>query len=59
LATLLPEYANLKDVLRVIDVRHSAHGRVLRVLMNADSDEAVGFLVNPVTLTVPSSSKHH
>ena len=31
----------------MIDVPSSAEGRILRVLMNADQDEAVGFLVQP------------
>jgi len=47
LGTLLPDFAALSPVLRVIDVPASAGGLVLRVLMNADLDEAVGVLVPP------------
>ncbi len=47
LAEMAPEYAHLESVVRVIDVPMSSHGRVLRVLMNADLDEAVGFLADP------------
>jgi pyruvate,water dikinase len=38
----LPEFAALADTVRVIDVPKSTAGRVLRVLMNADTDEAMG-----------------
>jgi hypothetical protein len=45
---LLPEMAHLAEVVRVIDVPRAAEGQVLRVLMNADLDEAVGFLALPL-----------
>jgi len=44
---ILPEFASLADTVRVIDVPRSAGGRVLRVLMNADKDEAMGLLALP------------
>ncbi len=47
LPDIIPEAAHLADCVRVIDVPRAADGRVLRVLMNADLDEAVGFLVSP------------
>jgi pyruvate, water dikinase len=47
----LPEFAFLKDTLRVIDVPRSAQGRVLKVLMNADLDEAIGVLAEPSVST--------
>jgi hypothetical protein len=47
LADLLPEYAHLQNVVRVIDVAKATDGQVLQVLMNADLDEAVGFLATP------------
>jgi hypothetical protein len=47
LAILLPEYASLADVVRVIDVPAVTSGRVLKVLMNADLDEAVAILDAP------------
>jgi predicted nucleotidyltransferase len=49
LAELAPEFASLADVLRVIDVPRAAGGRVLRVLMNGDLDEAVGVLAPAAT----------
>jgi hypothetical protein len=42
LKSLAPEYAYLSDVLRVIDIPKATGGRILRVLMNADVEEAVG-----------------
>jgi hypothetical protein len=47
LADLLPEFKNLSQVVRVIDVADSTNGALLEVLMNADSQKAVGFLANP------------
>jgi hypothetical protein len=44
LAGLLPEFAYLEDTLRVIDVPLQTGGLILRVLMNADLEQAVGFL---------------
>ncbi len=46
---LLPEFARLQDTVRVIDVARQTEGEVLRVLMNADLDEAVGVLSPPRT----------
>jgi hypothetical protein len=42
--SLVPEYADLAGTIRVIDVAAVAGGRVLKVLMNADEDEAIGYL---------------
>jgi hypothetical protein len=47
LSDLAPEFADLADTVRAIDVPRSADGAVLRVLLNADLDEAVGYLVKP------------
>jgi predicted nucleotidyltransferase len=49
LKDLVPDSAYLQDYVRVIDVRKSAKGRVLKVLMNADLDEAAGILGTPAT----------
>lgn len=46
---LLPEYEHLKDVIRVIDLRQVADQRIMKLLMNSDLDEAVGFLCLPST----------
>jgi len=47
LPELLPEHAALAGALRVIDVPRAAQGRVLRVLMNGDLDQAMGLLETP------------
>lgn len=49
LKEILPEYEYLSDVIKVIDVPESADGHTLKVLMNADLDEAVGFISIPTT----------
>jgi hypothetical protein len=47
LAELLPEYADLADVVRVVDLPATTGGKVLRVLLNAESNEAAAVLVVP------------
>jgi hypothetical protein len=43
LPQLLPEFAELQEVVRVIDVFAQTGGRRLRVLLNGEAGEAVGF----------------
>jgi hypothetical protein len=47
LPDIIPEFDGLADVVRVIDVAHEGEERVLRILMNADLDEAVGIFDVP------------
>jgi hypothetical protein len=47
LPELLPEYEFLAPVLRVIDVPAVTGGATLQVVMNADSELALGFLTGP------------
>jgi hypothetical protein len=47
LSGILPEYEHLSDVVRVIDVLGCEDGSILRILMNADLGEAVGFIAEP------------
>jgi len=47
LEEIAPKYAQLAHVIRVIDVPGSAAGKLLRVLMNAELEEAVGYLCDP------------
>jgi hypothetical protein len=42
-AALVPEYAHLAPAIRVIDVPAVTGGQLLKVLMNADEDHALGF----------------
>ena len=47
LPELLPEHAGLAGCLRVIDVPAAADGRILRVHLNADQDEALAAFEEP------------
>jgi predicted nucleotidyltransferase len=47
LPTVLPEYERLADTIRVVDVSSASRGRVLRVHMNSELDEAVAILAAP------------
>ncbi len=47
LAELIPEHAHLAKVVHVIDVEKATDGLILQVLMNADLEEAVGYLALP------------
>jgi len=44
LTAMLPEYERLADVVRVIDVPSASGGRIIRVLMNSELDEAIAIL---------------
>jgi len=44
---ILPEFARLGDVIRVIDVADATEGDVLHIAMNADLEEAIGFFAPP------------
>ncbi|MEW6366274.1 MAG: PEP/pyruvate-binding domain-containing protein [Acidobacteriota bacterium] len=60
LPELLPEFAHLAQVVKVIDVPKSSEGHLLRVLMNADLDEAVGYLVRePSRLESPATLREN
>ncbi len=48
LEDLLPDMGHLSETIRVIEVPRETDGQVLRVLLNADLDEAVGVLMDPV-----------
>jgi hypothetical protein len=45
---LAPEYAHLDRCLRVIDVPRATGGMILRVLMNAETEEALGMFAVPM-----------
>ncbi len=53
LSDMLPECAELGDTVRVIDVPRAADGCVLRLLMNADLDEALAVLAPPTDVLEP------
>ena len=47
LPDILPEYAYLADTIHVIDIAKSTDNRILKILMNADLDEAVALITSP------------
>ena len=47
LGELIPEYAHLAPAVRVIDVARATGGQILRVLMNADAQQALGMFISP------------
>jgi len=47
LSDLLPDFTYLSDTVHVIDVRNTTEGCILKVLMNAEEDTAIGFLTEP------------
>jgi len=44
LSQILPEYAYLEDVIRVIDVPAENEGLIINIAMNADLEEAIAYL---------------
>jgi predicted nucleotidyltransferase len=47
LANMLPDFANLAQVIRVIDIPAATGGQVLQVLMNEDEESAIASLGQP------------
>jgi predicted nucleotidyltransferase len=47
LSEILPEFDHLTEYISVIDVPSCSNGNILRILLNADLDEAIGFLAPP------------
>ncbi|NLY43093.1 MAG: pyruvate, phosphate dikinase [Clostridiaceae bacterium] len=58
LKEILPEYQYLENVVKVISVPGSSNGRVLKISMNADLEEAVGYLSHHSTARLPEASKN-
>ena len=54
IADILPEFEYLGDVIKIIDVPRQTNGLVLKVLMNAEVDQAVGYLTTPTHEYVPT-----
>ncbi|MBN1406875.1 MAG: PEP/pyruvate-binding domain-containing protein, partial [Calditrichaceae bacterium] len=44
---LLPAYSYLSDVVRVIEIPQAANGNILKILMNAEQDKAIGIISIP------------
>jgi hypothetical protein len=56
LPEILPEYAHLARTVRVIDVPRATGGLILRVLMNADAEEALGMFALPSDVVAPRAA---
>jgi predicted nucleotidyltransferase len=50
LGRLLPDYTRLSEVVRVIDVPQASGGMIVRVLLNAELDEALAVLSQPTAV---------
>jgi len=57
LPELLPDAAHLAEVVRVIDIGREVEGKVLRVLLNAQLDEAVGVVSTPSAQPEPPTAR--
>lgn len=57
-AEVLPDFAYLNKVVKLIDVPRSANGQVLHVLMNADLDRAMAILGAPRTKLAVHHEEH-
>jgi pyruvate,water dikinase len=55
LSNLLPEYAHLSDVIKVIDVAEAYFGQTLSIHLNSDQEQAVAFLAKPEPFTTGES----
>lgn len=55
LPNLLPDFAHLANVIRLIDVPKTTGGQILRILLNAELDEAIGMLAVPKFTREPFS----
>ncbi|MFP4528148.1 MAG: PEP/pyruvate-binding domain-containing protein [Candidatus Kapaibacterium sp.] len=56
LTRFLPKSGNLEHVVKVINVPEAMNGQMLRILMNADDDEAVAIFTNPQSKVVYTGS---
>ncbi len=55
LAELVPKYAELADTLHVIDVKQATEGRIVKILLNADLDQAVACFSESGIESVPET----
>jgi len=51
LPDILPDYAPLENVLRVIDVPRNRDGKILKIQMNAELCEAIGYFTEPSSVS--------
>ncbi len=51
LVKMLPEYKDISDVVKVIDVQAETGGNILNIVMNSELEEALAFIKKPETHT--------
>ncbi len=49
LTRFLPNYEHLEDILKVINIRETTNGNIVRLLMNADEEKAMALISDPNT----------
>jgi pyruvate, water dikinase len=47
LPDILPEFADLEDCVKVVDIPTDSGGKILKIFMNADLVEAIGYIGSP------------
>lgn len=57
LPNILPEFKNLADTIRVIDIPKTTNGLVLNIYMNSEVEEAIGMLSEPTTVLDATESQ--
>lgn len=57
LSVILPQYQHLSNVVKVIDVPKTTGGKIVRILMNGDLDEAIAFFAEPSAAVGVSNEK--
>lgn len=53
LPAMLPEYTHLADTIHVIDVPSCKNDNILKILMNADIGQAIGYFAEPSAVSKP------
>jgi len=51
LKEILPEFEYLSDTIKVIDVNKRTEGKILKILLNSDLDEALAYLTAPSNIS--------
>ncbi|OGU38364.1 MAG: hypothetical protein A2X61_14880 [Ignavibacteria bacterium GWB2_35_12] len=56
LSRILPEASYLSDTIKIINIPETTNGMVMRLLMNADDEEAVSILTQPSVVPIYNTS---
>ncbi|OGU60916.1 MAG: hypothetical protein A2X64_11265 [Ignavibacteria bacterium GWF2_33_9] len=58
LERFLEQYSHISHILKVINIREISYGRILRILMNSDEEQAVAFLSQDIVEESTSSNSN-